>query len=127
MSAGRRGGAGCCVAGKKKSKPKNLPAVVDAGRGIRQWWKTNDPGEVAEKTTLLGAVVDVGYLSLAHLARRMHDEKTPDTVKDTIALAFAPKVVAEFKGRMPAGQTSEPEQGSGLGPLEQAYGLTVRS
>lgn len=79
--------------------------VLDPGRAIRQWWKRKFKDGV-EGVTIIQAIGDVGIMSMAHLAQRLCDEKTPAKVKDQIAMTMAPKLVAEVRGRVREGHKS---------------------
>jgi hypothetical protein len=82
-------------------KPPRHLTVADSGLAVRRWWKKQRLEEVTDLTTLAQALSDVGILSLGHLAKRLCDPKTPQRVKDQIALTMGPKLAVEIRGRMP--------------------------
>lgn len=73
--------------------------TIDTGRTVRKWWRERKLDEVTDLTTLAQALTDVGILSLGHLAKRLCNPKTPERVKDQIALAMGPKLAVEIRGR----------------------------
>lgn len=77
-----------------------LPAVPDEedyGALQRDWWRQNKPEDVLRSTTLLGAMNDVGVLSLAHLMKRLASPKTPVKEKTTIALTMGPRLAVGLR------------------------------
>lgn len=114
-----------------KRAPKD---VDDVGRQVRQWWKKKKLEGVLDPENNVGlarAISDVGVLSMAYLARRLCDDKTPDKVKDQIALVMAPKMLAESRGRPalpPRNARGGGDQGDGgLVNLLGDYGVRVRT
>lgn len=115
----------------------------DFGEPIRRWWEAFapdvdprriDPNEIP---SIVQAISQVSMVSLAHLMREMMngDLSVPGRqLKMRIALAMAPKIVQEFKGKIPLGgghagadhQGGDPSGGTG-GLLAELYGTkTVR-
>jgi hypothetical protein len=79
------------------------------------WWKQhkNQPlEEITNQTTLGQAVSDLGILALGYLARRLTDERTPEAVRDRIALSFGPRMLINLHKGMPAEGTRD--EGDGL-------------
>ncbi len=101
--------------------PALTPETVDpTALKVRQWWEVyglKDFDPVRDRVDLPGfgqAISQVGLASLAHLMQRMMSGDTPLLVKDRIALAMAPKLVQEFRGKIPAGSAAPgADQGGG--------------
>ncbi len=94
------------------------------GRPVRSWWRAHDPGAMASRTTMLAALRDLHFVSCGHLMRRMTSPKTPEATKDAIALAMAPKLVAEFRGRISQADRP-PEPGNGVGDAGEMSGRDI--
>ena len=74
---------------------------------------------------MLAALRDLHFVSCGHLMRRMTSPKTPEATKDAIALAMAPKLVAEFRGRISQADRP-PEPGNGAGDAGDAGEMSGR-
>lgn len=70
---------------------------------MRAWWRERSAEAMVHAASLPQAVAELGVVSAAHLMRRLASKKTPEDVKDRIALAMAPRMIAEARGRMPKG------------------------
>lgn len=101
-------------------KPTDL-VVVDEGRAIRKWWQKNVTEGTGE-VSLAKAFSDVGKVALWHIARRLTDPKTPETVKDKMAVALAPKMAVDLKGRL--GKDGERSDEAGVGGILDSYRIT---
>ena len=91
---------------------------------MRAWWRVHDPGAMASRTDMLHALRDLHFVSCGHLMRRMTSPKTPEATKDAIALAMAPKLVAEFRGRISQADRP-PEPGNGAGDAGEMSGRDI--
>lgn len=96
------------MAGVKK--PESAVAVVERRieRQVERWWAQKDLAACTDMVTLAQSYADVGVMALAHLARRLESQRTPMATKDSIAMAIAPRLVAEVRGRIAgAGRRTE--------------------
>ena len=120
---------------KSAGLPKGLPPAVRAaavevvdkvGREVAAWWRVNKPSESADLTTLAVALSDVGIVALGHIMRRLESPKTANETKDMLALAIAPRLIAEVRGRV-AGAGRRREGASapapGMQDLLESYGV----
>lgn len=119
-----------------------VPEVLDAsdvGAPVRRWWELNRPevmtGEVSieELPTIADAIGQLSMVSLAHLMQVMTGERPPGLSDDEwkarsrVALGMAPRMVAEFKGRInpqseaPGAVRQEATDGKGLTGLLAKY------
>ena len=113
---------------RTKKQGKDLVTVeTDTGRvvkhtgdlvpEIREWWNEYSLSEAIKHVSAGEAVQALLIGSNQHLIKRLVDPKTPQEVKDRIALAMAPRFTAEFRGKLgaPAGK------GSAVSDLLQGY------
>jgi hypothetical protein len=101
---------------------KKIPPVKagqTAGEAVRRWWLAKRIQDVADEATLFEAYHDLGIISIGHLLRRLTDESgnVSDKEKDRIALAVAPRLQTEVRGRL--GGT--PKDSGPLGDLMGTY------
>jgi hypothetical protein len=100
----------------------NSKAVVRNGRdavpGFREWYHQNLADAI--RTAKMGeSSTDVGVACNWWLMQRLKDPKTPKEIKDRIALAMAPRFMAELKGKIGAGGP----QSSAVTDLVEGYKL----
>lgn len=76
----------------------------EMGRYVAWWAKSRKLQDIVETEKLIPVYHDLAVICATHLVRRMANLKTPDDVKDKIALTFAPRLTAEFKGKLNKGE-----------------------
>lgn len=94
------------------------PDTDSSALAVTHWWTLympgTDPAKLRDLPTIARAISEVGMVSLAHLMGRLMNPATLDRDKDKIALAMAPKLVQEFRGRIPgSGNAPGAEEGGG--------------
>jgi len=112
---GSRGSAGSSTRSLRVVR-EGTPVPTDAEvQQLGRWWreyKGQPLDEIADKTMLAKALSDVGVLALGYLARRLTDERTPDGVRDRIALALGPRMQVMLHKGVPADAAGD--EGDGL-------------
>jgi hypothetical protein len=89
---------------KERAVPTQaLTSAKQIGQEMKAWWEERDMRKLLATQGVLPSYKDLSVLCARHLCQRIADTKTPDEVKDRIALAFAPRITAELKGKLGAG------------------------
>jgi len=102
--------------------PRPKVAEIDMIRPLREWWRSRNLGKTLDETTLAQAMSDVGVLSLLHMAKRLSSPKTPERVKDQLAMAIAPKVAVQVVGKL----AQKASRDGTTTTLLDAYGVTKK-
>jgi phage-related baseplate assembly protein len=81
---------------RKIGPPPRDPTV----RAIRHWWEHQLAQVADQKITLGSAMADLGLYACGHLIKRLVDPKTPEDVRDTIALRCAPLLAVQVRAKV---------------------------
>lgn len=73
------------------------------GQELAWWAKERDIADIVRTEELLPIFKQFAIMCAVRLGQRLLDPDTPADVKDKIALAFAPRVTAELRGKLGSG------------------------
>jgi hypothetical protein len=111
---------------------KNLPAVRNGRAPLARWYRERTPALMAKQVSMLQAMTELHYVSLAHLMKQMTAPSTgkrgvSDAVKTQIALAMSPRLNAEFKGRLSDSDRARPKVAGEQSDVLDAYRVRIKA